>query len=192
MNPSQVSSSKGKSTVSHEVTIEPDPQTIKLESSPTSVEFHPNIDNILLVDTDGSVVIIFDLLTSEQYFYKCFSIQNSFDCCAKYQDFETTRTIPVKKVTWSPSGSIFGIAFVEYFVHLYRQNVVDYFAFEFFKQGKMIHLSIPKGLIIRWSLQLLCIFLDQDDDLGESVSTVDAKTPAKTPILVHFDNLVND
>ncbi|MED6165360.1 hypothetical protein PIB30_098862 [Stylosanthes scabra] len=131
MNPSQVSSSKGKST---EVTIEPDPKTFGSKSSPTSIEFHPHYDHILLVGTDESHVMILDHLTSEQYFYKYCFFRNSFECCSKFQEFQTPRKMAVKKVTWSPCGSIFGVAFAEHFIHMYKQNVAGYFTFDFLKQ----------------------------------------------------------
>ncbi|XLR59997.1 hypothetical protein S83_010669 [Arachis hypogaea] len=122
--PSKDTSSEVRSAISPNFTVNV-VRTLEEESSPTSIDFHPASDAVLLVGTDDGTVLIWDVKAGVKLYFHHFVVWDLLVCCTTVQDLENDKKlrVSVNKVLWcDPSGSYFGVAFSQHLVHLYRRG----------------------------------------------------------------------
>ncbi|MED6124037.1 hypothetical protein PIB30_055207 [Stylosanthes scabra] len=124
MDPPEASSEKVKSTMSPDFTVNV-LRTLEADSSPTSLDFHPASDTLLLVGTDKGTIGIWEVKYGDRIFFEDFRVWSFYECCTEVQDLVEGKNLraSVTKVLWSnPSVSYFGVAFSQNIVHLYRSD----------------------------------------------------------------------
>ncbi|CAN6468618.1 unnamed protein product [Victoria cruziana] len=95
-------------------------RNISQGSTVTSMDFHPTHQTLLLVGSSNGEITLWEVGSRERLLSKPFKIRDMAACSLPFQaamakDF----SISISKVTWSPDGSLMGIAFTKHLVHLY-------------------------------------------------------------------------
>uniref|UniRef100_A0A1D1XQS9 Topless-related protein 2 n=1 Tax=Anthurium amnicola TaxID=1678845 RepID=A0A1D1XQS9_9ARAE len=94
--------------------------TVNQGATVTSMDFHPSHHTILLVGSGNGEITLWEIGLRERLVSKPFKI---WDVAARTIAFQTTivkdSSISITKVTWSPDGSLIGIAFTKHLIHLY-------------------------------------------------------------------------
>uniref|UniRef100_A0A1D1XIF7 Topless-related protein 2 n=1 Tax=Anthurium amnicola TaxID=1678845 RepID=A0A1D1XIF7_9ARAE len=94
--------------------------TVNQGATVTSMDFHPSHHTILLVGSGNGEITLWEIDLREGLVSKPFKI---WDMAAHSIAFQTTivkdSSISITKVTWSPDGSLIGIAFTKHLIHLY-------------------------------------------------------------------------
>ncbi|KAK7410247.1 hypothetical protein VNO78_00877 [Psophocarpus tetragonolobus] len=95
-------------------------QILKEDSPPVTMDFHPIGHTLLLVGTNIGNVGLWDVNSGDKLFskdYKIWGIGASSNNCKEALGKDLC--VSVKKIKWSPDGSLFGVAFSEHYVQLY-------------------------------------------------------------------------
>ncbi|XP_031485381.1 protein TPR1-like isoform X1 [Nymphaea colorata] len=95
-------------------------RNISQGSTVTSMDFHPTHQTLLLVGSSNGEITLWEVGSRERLLSKPFKIRDMAACSLPFQatmakDF----SVSISKVTWSPDGSLMGIAFTKHLVHLY-------------------------------------------------------------------------
>ncbi|KAM7258458.1 hypothetical protein ACFE04_014199 [Oxalis oulophora] len=98
---------------------------LDVESSPTSLEFHPDLQTLLLVGISNGDIGLWEVNSGEKLFSKNFKL---WDIRASTMKLKTALirdpSVSVNRVIWSPDGCFFAVAFSKHIFHLYSyQNV---------------------------------------------------------------------
>ncbi|XP_061340989.1 topless-related protein 1-like [Gastrolobium bilobum] len=98
-------------------------QTLKEDSPPVTMDFHPTLHEVLLVGTHIGNIGLWDVNYGKKLFSRDFRVWNIGACSINFKKaLEKNLCISVKKITWSPYGSLFGVAFSEHIVQLYSYH----------------------------------------------------------------------
>ncbi|CAI8590151.1 unnamed protein product [Vicia faba] len=93
-------------------------------STVTSMEFHPFIHSILAVGSANGEVSLWEASLRERLISKPFNIWNISNCSVKFQALSMKElSMPVNRVSWSPSAGLLGIAYAKHLVHLYSYHI---------------------------------------------------------------------
>ncbi|KAM7278645.1 hypothetical protein ACFE04_005779 [Oxalis oulophora] len=102
---------------------------LDVESSPMSLEFHPDLQTLLLVGTSNEDIGLWEVNSGEKLFSKIFKL---WDIRASTMKLKTALirdpTVSVNRVIWSPDGFFFAVAFSKHIFHLYsyqNANIVQ-------------------------------------------------------------------
>ncbi|KAJ6673965.1 PROTEIN putative-RELATED [Salix viminalis] len=92
-------------------------------SSPTSMEFHPEKQTVLLVGTTVGDVGLWEVSSGESLLSRNFKV---WDIAACSMMFKATLlkdpSVSVNRVAWSPEGCLFGVAYSKHLVQIYSYN----------------------------------------------------------------------
>ncbi|KAL9224439.1 hypothetical protein vseg_000469 [Gypsophila vaccaria] len=92
-------------------------------SSVKSVDFHPMQQSLLLVGTNTGDVIVWDLVSRERIAFRNFKVWEISTCSMPVQgSFSSDYSTSINRVTWSPDGSLFGVAYSKHLVHVYSYH----------------------------------------------------------------------
>ncbi|KAK4491060.1 hypothetical protein RD792_001782 [Penstemon davidsonii] len=96
-------------------------RTLNIDSSPSSMDFHPVYQTLLLVGNTVGDIELWDVNSSEHLFKIPFiwDFKLSLNSRVFSEDLENSSSISVNRILWSPDGSLFGVAFSKRMVHLY-------------------------------------------------------------------------
>ncbi|GLT85295.1 hypothetical protein SLE2022_034880 [Rubroshorea leprosula] len=84
-------------------------RTMNFRSLPTSMDFHPIQHSLLLVGTDNGDIRLREVRTNETL------------ASVNFQpDFIRVSRLSVRRILWSPDGSLFGVAYSMHMVQLFR------------------------------------------------------------------------
>lgn len=94
--------------------------TLNQGANVTSMDFHPSHHTLLLVGSCNGEITLWEIGQRERLVTKPFKIWDITACSSQFQavivkDSSVTNT----RVTWSPDGSLMGIAFSKHLIHLY-------------------------------------------------------------------------
>ncbi|TKY74752.1 Topless-related protein 1 [Spatholobus suberectus] len=92
---------------------------LKEDSPPVAMDFHPIWHTLLLVGTNIGSIGLWDVNSSEKLFSENYGIWGTNNI---QEALEKGLRVSVKKIKWSPNGSLFGVAFSEHFVQLYSYH----------------------------------------------------------------------
>ncbi|XXG54028.1 hypothetical protein AAC387_Pa03g2008 [Persea americana] len=87
--------------------------TINHGSNVTSMDFHPLHHTLLIVGSTNGEVTLWEIALRERLASRPFKIWEATAAIAK------DSSVSITKVTWSPDGTLIGIAFTKHLVHLY-------------------------------------------------------------------------
>ncbi|KAD3067861.1 hypothetical protein E3N88_35741 [Mikania micrantha] len=97
--------------------------TLNLGSSVKSMNFHPIQQILLLVGTNAGEFFIWDLGSKERLAQKKFEVWDFGACSMPLQSTLTNDyTASVNRVTWSPDGALFGVAYSKNIVQMYSYH----------------------------------------------------------------------
>lgn len=89
-------------------------------SSPTTMDFLPVDDSVLLVGTDIGDIALWDLLSKKKVFCRSFNVWDIGACTMIFRAaFVKDPHVSVKSVAWSPDGDLIGVAYSKHIVQLY-------------------------------------------------------------------------
>ncbi|CAK7353790.1 unnamed protein product [Dovyalis caffra] len=92
-------------------------------SSPTSMEFHPEKQTVLLVGTAVGDIRLWEVSSGESLLSRNFKV---WDIAACSMMFKATLLkdpgVSVNRVAWSPEGCFFGVAYSKHIVQIYSYN----------------------------------------------------------------------
>ncbi|KAH6804772.1 hypothetical protein C2S51_033019 [Perilla frutescens var. frutescens] len=86
-------------------------RTLSIGCSPTTMDFHPVHEALLLVGKSSGDVEIWDVASAEKLFKREVT-----------EKMEKNQGVSVNRVVWSPDGSLFGVAYSKHLIHLYTKN----------------------------------------------------------------------
>lgn len=96
---------------------------LNLGSSPTSMDFHPHQQTILLVGTNIGDVELWEVIISAKLFARKFTELKMKDISrTSSEDLMKDPCVSVNRVLWSPDGSFFGVAYAKDIMQLYSYN----------------------------------------------------------------------
>ncbi|KAK6242997.1 hypothetical protein QUC31_009406 [Theobroma cacao] len=94
--------------------------TMHQGSTVKSIDFHPSHHTLLLVGSANGEITLWELGMRERLVTKPFKIWEMSTCSLTFQALMVNDTsISVSRVTWSPDGSLAGVAFSKHLTHLY-------------------------------------------------------------------------
>ncbi|KAL5996259.1 hypothetical protein ACLOJK_026333 [Asimina triloba] len=94
--------------------------TINQVSNVTSMDFHPSHQTLLLVGSSTGEISLWEVALRERLASKPFKIWEAATCSLSFQAaVAKDGSISITRVTWSPDGSLMGIAFTKQLIHLY-------------------------------------------------------------------------
>ncbi|KAI5586671.1 hypothetical protein POPTR_006G258100v4 [Populus trichocarpa] len=92
-------------------------------SSPTSMDFHPEHQTVLLVGTSVGDIGLWEVRSGESLLSRNFKV---WDIAACSKIFKATLlkdpSVSVNRVAWSPEGCFFGVAYSKHIVQIYSYN----------------------------------------------------------------------
>ncbi|KAM5561099.1 hypothetical protein ABKV19_021949 [Rosa sericea] len=96
-------------------------------STVTSMDFHPYHHALLLVGASNGEISLWELGTRQRVASQPFKIWNT---AARSSELQSTlanedTSISVSRVTWSPDGNFFGVAFSKNLIHLYALSGIS-------------------------------------------------------------------
>ncbi|CAN6450976.1 unnamed protein product [Victoria cruziana] len=92
----------------------------------TSMDFHPIQQTVLLVGTNVGDIAVWEVGSREKLAHKTFKIWEVGACSMPLQAaLVKDPAISVTRVVWSPDGSLFGVAYSKYVVHIYSYHGGD-------------------------------------------------------------------
>ncbi|XP_075523439.1 topless-related protein 1-like isoform X1 [Primulina tabacum] len=95
-------------------------------SSPTSMDFHPIQQSLLLVGTNMGDIGLWEVGSRERLVQKNFKVWDLSACTMPLQAaLVKDPGVLVNRVIWSPDGSLFGVAYSRHLVHIYSYNGND-------------------------------------------------------------------
>ncbi|XP_073012223.1 protein TPR1-like isoform X1 [Typha latifolia] len=94
--------------------------TLSQGSNITSMDFHPSHHTLLLVGSTNGEITFWEIGLRERLVSKPFKICDLRACSPQFQStIVKDSSISVTRVTWSPDGSLIGVAFSKHLIHLY-------------------------------------------------------------------------
>ncbi|KAK6288571.1 hypothetical protein POUND7_000112 [Theobroma cacao] len=94
--------------------------TMHQGSTVTSMDFHPSNHTLLLVGSANGEITLWELGMRAKLVTKPFKIWEMSTCSMTFQALMVNDApISVRRVTWSPDGSLVGVAFSKHLIHLY-------------------------------------------------------------------------
>ncbi|MCL7047751.1 hypothetical protein MKW94_009116 [Papaver nudicaule] len=101
-------------------------RTFSQGSSPTSMDFHPVQQTLLLVGTSVGDIALWETGSRERLFLKNFKVWDLGACSIQLQAaLPKDSGVGVKRITWSPDGSLFGVAYSRHIVQIYSYHGAD-------------------------------------------------------------------
>ncbi|KAJ4850013.1 RNA polymerase II associated Paf1 complex subunit Tpr1 [Turnera subulata] len=95
-------------------------RTLNQGSVPTSMDFHPIQQTLLLVGTGIGDISLWDVSSREKLVSKNFQVWDIGACSMILKaSIIKDPCVSVKRLLWSPDGSLFGVAFSKHLVQLY-------------------------------------------------------------------------
>ncbi|XP_010921588.1 protein TPR1 isoform X1 [Elaeis guineensis] len=89
-------------------------------SNVTSMDFHPTHQTLLLVGSGNGEVTLWEVGLRERLVSKPFKIWDMTALSSQFQSaIVKDSSISITRVTWSPDGSLIGVAFTKHLVHLH-------------------------------------------------------------------------
>ncbi|EOY11575.1 TOPLESS-related 2, putative [Theobroma cacao] len=89
-------------------------------STVTSMDFHPSNHTLLLVGSANGEITLWELGMRAKLVTRPFKIWEMSTCSMTFQALMVNDApISVSRVTWSPDGSLVGVAFSKHLIHLY-------------------------------------------------------------------------
>ncbi|XP_077237998.1 protein TPR3-like isoform X2 [Tasmannia lanceolata] len=143
-------------------------------SSPTSMDFHPVRQTILLVGTNMGDIGLWDVGFRERLVLKNFKVWDLGACSMLLQAaLVKDPSVSVNRILWSPDGSLFGVAYSRHIVQIYYYNGRDDI-----RQHLEIeaHVGGVNDLAFSHPIKQLCVITCGDD---KAIKVWDAATGAK-------------
>ncbi|XP_050366867.1 protein TPR3-like [Argentina anserina] len=143
-------------------------------SVPTSMDFHPLQQTLLLVGTNVGDISIWEVSSREKLVSRSF---HPWDMAASSMALKATLvkdpSVSVKRVLWSPDGSLFGVAYSKHMLQLY-----GYFGGHDIRQHIEIdaHVGSVNDLAFCTPIRQLCVITCGDD---KAIKVWDAATGSK-------------
>lgn len=101
-------------------------RTLNQGSTPMSMDFHPVLTTILLVGTNVGDIGLWDIGYRERIVHRNFKVWELGACSVTLQTaLVKDPGVSVNRVTWSPDGSLFGVAYSRHIVQLYSYHGGD-------------------------------------------------------------------
>ncbi|XP_078443157.1 protein TPR3-like isoform X2 [Wolffia australiana] len=101
-------------------------RTLSQGSSPTSMDFHPIHQTILLVGTNNGDIALWDLDTRVRLVQRSFKVWELAQCSVPLQTaLVKDPSVVVKRIIWSPDGLLFGVAYSRHIVQIYSYQGGD-------------------------------------------------------------------
>ncbi|XP_076912399.1 topless-related protein 4-like isoform X2 [Bidens hawaiensis] len=120
------SQSHGQSSYSSDDLPKTVVMTLNQGSVVKSMEFHPIQQVLLLVGTSNGDIMIWEVASREKLAHKNFKIWDISVLTMPLQASLTNdNTAVINRVTWSPDGSLFGVAFSKHIVQIYSYHGAD-------------------------------------------------------------------
>ncbi|KAI8529420.1 hypothetical protein RHMOL_Rhmol12G0223700 [Rhododendron molle] len=95
-------------------------RTLNQGSSPMSMDFHPNQQNILLVGTNVGDIALWEVGSRERLVLRTFKVWDLGACSVPLQAaLVKDPGVSVNRIIWSPDGSLFGVAYSRHIVQIY-------------------------------------------------------------------------
>ncbi|KAJ8755155.1 hypothetical protein K2173_018953 [Erythroxylum novogranatense] len=136
-------------------------RTLNQGSSPTSMDFHPVQQTLLLVGTDVGDIGLWEVSSRERLVLTNFTVWDVNACSMPLQTaLLQDPDVYVKRVIWSPDGSLFGVSYSRHIVQLYA-----YHGAEDVKQHLEIdaHVGGVNDLAFSTPNKQLCVITCGDD-----------------------------
>ncbi|KAG1363245.1 protein TPR3 [Cocos nucifera] len=143
-------------------------------STPMSMDFHPIQQTILLVGTNVGDIGLWDVGTRERLVLRNFKVWELGACSMSLQaSLVKDPSVSVKRVIWSPDGSLFGVAYSRYIIQIY-----SYHSGDDIRQHLEIdaHVGAVNDIAFAHPNKQLCIITCGDD---KTIKVWDATTGAK-------------
>lgn len=92
-------------------------------STVKSLDFHPSQQILLLVGTNMGDVMVWELVSRERIAYRNFKVWELGACSMPLQaSLASDYSASINRVTWSPDGNLFGVAYSKHIVHIYSYH----------------------------------------------------------------------
>ncbi|KZV47622.1 protein TOPLESS-like [Dorcoceras hygrometricum] len=102
------------------------PKSVKrilgMGSQPTSMDFHPCDETLLLVGTNVADIEIWDVSGAEQLFKRKFTVREVKSVSEVFLDMENNPAISINRILWNPDGTLFGVAYSKCMIRLYSYH----------------------------------------------------------------------
>ncbi|XP_031373789.1 topless-related protein 1-like isoform X2 [Punica granatum] len=94
--------------------------TVYVDSFPTSVDFHPTMQSLLLVGTEVGDISLWEVFSGDKIWSGSFKVWDVSTCSMAFKRamFKDPK-VSIIRVTWSPDGDLFGAAYSKNLVQLY-------------------------------------------------------------------------
>ncbi|GLT74988.1 hypothetical protein SLA2020_467470 [Shorea laevis] len=101
-------------------------RTLNQGSSPMSMDFHPVQQTLLLVGTNVGDIALWEVGSRERLILKNFKVWDLTACTMLLQAaLAKDPGVSVNRVTWSPDGALFGVAYSRHIVQIYSYHGTD-------------------------------------------------------------------
>ncbi|KEH39610.1 topless-like protein [Medicago truncatula] len=101
-------------------------RTLNQGSSPMSMDFHPVQQTLLLVGTNVADIGLWELGSRERLVLRNFKVWDLSACSMPFQAaLVKDPAVSVNRVTWSPDGALFGVAYSRHIVQIYSYHGGD-------------------------------------------------------------------
>ncbi|KAG0463244.1 hypothetical protein HPP92_021720 [Vanilla planifolia] len=98
-------------------------RTLIQGSTPTSMDFHPIQQTILLVGTNVGDIGLWEVGTRERLVLKNFKVWELGECSIPLQSsLVKDPDVSVNRIIWSPDGNLFGVAYSKHIVQVYSYH----------------------------------------------------------------------
>ncbi|XVF89353.1 hypothetical protein PTKIN_Ptkin19aG0123500 [Pterospermum kingtungense] len=147
---------------------------LNLGSVPTTMDFHPYQQNILLAGTDTGEISLWEVSARERLVSRNFQV---WDIGASSMTLKAALikdpSVSVRRILWSPDGSLFGVAYSKHILQLYA-----YFGGSDIRQHLEIdsHIGAVNNLAFCNPNKNLCVVTCGDD---KTIKVWDVATGAK-------------
>lgn len=157
-------------------------RTMNQGSAPTSMDFHPVHQTILLVGTNVGDISVWEISSREKLVSRSFQPWNmGASSMILKATLVKDPSVSVKRVLWSPDGSLFGVAYSKHMMQLYA-----YFGGGDLRQHLEIdaHVGSVNDLAFCNPTKQLCVITCGDD---KAIKVWDAATGSKLYTFVGHD-----
>ncbi|XP_058115708.1 protein TPR3-like isoform X2 [Magnolia sinica] len=143
-------------------------------SSPMSMDFHPIHQTILLVGTNVGDVALWEVGSREKLVLKNFKVWDLGACSMPLQAaLVKDPAVSVNRITWSPDGTLFGVAYSRHIVQIYSYHGGDDIRHHLEIDA---HVGGVNDLAFSHPNKQLCVITCGDD---KTIKVWDASTGAK-------------
>ncbi|CAH9092059.1 unnamed protein product [Cuscuta epithymum] len=120
------SSSQGGHSSAHDDLPKTVVRTLNQGSSPMSMDFHPVQQTLLLVGTNVGDIALWEVGSRERLVLRNFKVWDLSACSNPLQTaLVKDPVVSVNCITWSPDGSLFGVAYSRHIVQIYSYHGND-------------------------------------------------------------------